>query len=53
MAAIARALPFISAGFAAFSALGQMQAGKAAAMGLGQQAAMAARSDCVGGMARP
>tara|TARA_R110000782_G_scaffold63778_5_gene130465 strand:- start:932 stop:1522 length:591 start_codon:yes stop_codon:yes gene_type:complete len=41
MAAIAPALPFIGAGLSVVSAFGQMQAGKAAAKGLGQQAAMA------------
>lgn len=41
MAAIAPALPFISAGLSVVSAFGQMQAGKAAARGLGQQGAMA------------
>jgi len=41
MAAIAPALPFIAAGGAALSAFGQMQAGRAAAKGLAQQAALA------------
>lgn len=40
MAAIAPALPFISAGLSVVSAFGQMQAGKAQARGLAQQAAM-------------
>ncbi len=41
MAAIAPALPFIAAAGSAVSAFGQMQAGRAAAKGFGQQAAMA------------
>lgn len=41
MAAIAPALPFIGAGLSFVSAFRQMQAGKAAARGLGQQAALA------------
>lgn len=40
MAAIAPALPFIGAGLSVVSAYGQMQAGKAAARGLAQQAAI-------------